>query len=204
MFAVPNRRRFALLLILAVALGAFGSVAAPTSAAAWDAGDPDAASEALLTRLTNATRGGDGLATLLVDPELVELARWRSEDMAERDYFSHEIPPTGTKVFDELGTRSYCFVVAGENIGWLAGPDGGAEERIHAMFLDSPKHRALILGRAWDAIGIGSYKRADGRHYWTVLFAETCRPEPVADPGTAGRANLVSFILGLARLLPVA
>ena len=194
-------RRFALLLVLALTLGSAGAALAPQPAAAWDTGVPDEPSEALLTALTNLSRTHDGLATLPVDEDLVTIARWRSEDMAERGYFSHDIPPKGTKVFNELSDRGYCYVVAGENIGWLSGQDAGAEERIHAMFLDSPKHRALILGEAWDAIGTGSYKGADGRHYWTVLFAETCAVDTAA-PVPAAPAMLVSLIVGLARLLP--
>jgi len=197
-----SARRIALLFVLTVAVASAGAAAAPAPVAAWDPGDPDVASEVLLTRLTNDSRADDGLAALHVDGDLVSLARWRSEDMAVRDYFSHDIPG-GTKVFDELSERGYCYVVAGENIGWLSGRDDGAEQRIHEMFLDSPRHRALILGEAWDAIGIGSYKRADGRHYWTVLFADTCAPEP-AVPASAAPAVLVSFLLGLARLLPSA
>jgi uncharacterized protein YkwD len=166
--------RVALLLALFVLVGSVGAVGTPVSVIARDGVDRDAASEALLTRLTNDSRAAAGLAALDVDPDLVSLARWRSADMAERDYFSHAIPPKGTKVFDEMAARDYCSVVAGENIGWLAGPGGGGEERIQQMFLDSPKHRAVLLGDAWNAIGIGSFTRADGRHYWTVLFAETC------------------------------
>ena len=191
-------RRFALLLVLTLALGSVGAAAAPQPAAAWDAGVPDAPSEALLTELTNQSRTDRGLPTLSVDEDLAVIARWRSEDMAERGYFSHDIPPTGRNVFDELSERGYCYVVAGENIGWLSGPDGGAEERIQAMFLESPKHEALILGEDWDATGIGSYKGADGRHYWTVLFAETCQ----ADAAFPAPAMFVSLIVGLARLLP--
>lgn len=166
--------RLALLLALSVLLGSVGAAGAPASVIAWDTVDPEAASEALLTELTNETRAHDGLATLDVDPQLVALARWRSADMAERDYFSHSIPPEGTKVFDEMAARGYCSVVSGENIGWLAGLGLGGEERIQQLFLDSPKHRALILGEAWDVIGIGSSTRADGRQYWTVLFAQRC------------------------------
>jgi uncharacterized protein YkwD len=168
--------RFALFLVLSVVIGSLGSAGVPAPVIAWDTVDPDAGSEALLTRLTNESRGDRGLASLSVDPALVALARWRSEDMAERDYFSHAIPPKGTNVFDEMGVRGYCSVVAGENIGWLAGFEAGDEERIQQMFLDSPKHRALIFGEAWDVIGIGSFRREDGRHYWTVLFSERCTP----------------------------
>ena len=144
--------------------------------ATWDVDRADAASEGLLASLTNESRSIGGLRTLTVDLELVDLARWRSRDMAERGYFSHAIPPAGTKVFDELSARGYCYQVAGENIGWLSGPDAGAEERIQQMFLDSETHRDVLMGKAWDVVGVGSWKRADGRHYWTVLFAERCEP----------------------------
>lgn len=195
-------RRFASLLAMALVLGLVCSATSPRPAAGWDAGIPDAPSETLLTALTNESRTDEGLGGLSLDRDLVVVARWRSADMAERGYFGHDIPPRGTTVFNELSERGYCYVVAGENIGWLSGPDGGAEERIHAMFLDSPRHRALILGAAWDAIGIGSYKGADGRHYWTVLFAETCASGAATDAASAAPAMLVSLIAGLARLLP--
>lgn len=174
-------RRLVLLLALSIALTSFGGMAAPTAAAAptavqatWDVDAVDAASEDLLVSLTNASRANGSRHTLAVDLELVELARWRSRDMAERGYFSHAIPPAGTKVFDELSARGYCYEVAGENIGWLSGPDAGAEQRIQQMFLASEKHRYVLMGAAWDVVGVGSWKRADGRHYWTVLFADRC------------------------------
>jgi uncharacterized protein YkwD len=197
-------RRFALLVALSLALTSFGGMAAPSGVrATWDVDRADAASEDLLASLTNKSRANRGLQTLAVDLELVELARWRSRDMAERGYFSHAIPPAGTKVFDELSARGYCYQVAGENIGWLAGQDAGAEERIQQMFLDSETHRDVLMGAAWDVVGVGSWKRTDGRHYWTILFAERCDPEPsaaVASP--AAPAVLVSLVLGFARLLP--
>ena len=197
-------RRFALLVALLLALTSLGGIAAPAGVrATWDVDGADAASEDLLASLTNQSRADGGMRTLAVDLELVELARWRSQDMAEREYFSHAIPPAGTKVFDELSARGYCYEVAGENIGWLAGPDAGAEERIQQMFLDSETHRDVLMGKAWDVVGVGSWKRADGRHYWTVLFAEPCDPEPSrTTTAPAGPALLVWIVLGLARLLP--
>ena len=197
-------RRFALLVALSLALTSLGGMAAPSGVrATWAVDRADAGSEDLLASLTNESRADGGLRTLAVDPELVAVARWRSRDMAERGYFSHAIPPAGAKVFDELGERGYCYQGAGENIGWLLGPDAGAEERIQQMFLDSEKHRDVLMGEAWDVVGIGSWKRADGRHYWTVLFAERCESEPSpAATSPAAPSELVSFVLRFARLLP--
>jgi Cysteine-rich secretory protein family len=187
---ITGLRRFGALLALWFGLSSLGLLALPATVAAWDPGGPSAASEDLLATLTNQSRASAGLRTLAVDSELVSIARWRSTDMAERDYFSHSIPPDGTKVFDEIAARGYCYNLAGENIGWLGGGDERAEERIQQMFLDSSTHRAVIMGEDWDVIGVGSYKRAsDGRHFWTVLFADRCST-PKATPTPTPRADL--------------
>jgi len=165
--------RIALLVAVLVGLDALGTLGEPAAAAARDPRTAEPASEAMLTALTDASRSAGGLAGLEVDPRLVDVARWRSRDMAERGFFSHDIPGAG-RVFDALTARGYCFELAGENIGWLDGPDEGAEERIQRMFLASAGHRRVMLGSAWDAIGIGAYRTTDGRHFWTVLFADRC------------------------------
>jgi uncharacterized protein YkwD len=213
---IAGPRRSRLLFALAVAATVAGLLATPAAAFAWEAGAESSASEAALTALTNQSRASAGLPTLRVDPELVALARWRSEDMAERDYFSHRIPPHGSRVFDRLQAQGYCFAVAGENIGWLGGTDEDAAAAIQGMFLESETHRDVIMGSAWDVVGVGSYKRADGRKYWTVLFADACPPagsslaavpDEVGPSGTRDREAspsgglLEAFIGGIAGLL---
>jgi hypothetical protein len=108
--------------------------------------------------------------------------------MITRDYFSHSIPGYGS-VFKKLDSKGYCYKVAGENIGWNTNPDGEATAVIHQMFMGSSGHRANVLGKAWDVIGIGAYKGADGKKMWTVLFADKCgssapkaTPKPTAKP----------------------
>jgi len=185
---IRTPHRIALVLALAFAFTSVGLFVDPAVVAAWDTGKASAASEKELTTLTNRSRASAGRRTLKVDSALVSIARWRSKDMAERDYFGHAIPPSGKKVFDVMQEKGYCFKLAGENIGWAGGGDDGAEALIHKMFLDSPTHRSNIMGKAWDVIGIGSYKRADGRKFWTVLFADKCgssstpKPKPKATP----------------------
>ena len=131
------------------------------------------ASEKQLIALTNQSRAAAGLKALKVDSTLTSVARWRSKDMIVRDYFSHDIPGYG-KVFKKLDSRGYCYKLAGENIGWNDYPDDEATAQIHQMFMDSSGHRANILGKSWDVIGVGSYKGSDGRKMWTVLFADKC------------------------------
>jgi hypothetical protein len=62
------------------------------------------------------------------------------------------------------------------------------------MFLDSPGHRANILGKRWEVMAVGAYKGTDGKKMWTVLFADKCgstaaatpkpTPKPAAKPQT--------------------
>ncbi len=71
------------------------------------------------------------------------------------------------------------------------------------MFMASPGHKANILGKSWDVIGIGAYKGADGKKMWTVLFADKCgstggsapkatpkpKPQPKATPKPVVRST---------------
>ncbi|MBA2316063.1 MAG: hypothetical protein H0V87_11800, partial [Chloroflexi bacterium] len=168
---------------VAFAISSVGLLGAPAPVAAWSAGEFSSASEQQLIALTNRSRANAGLPALKVDSALTTIARWRSKDMITRNYFSHDIPGGG-QVFDELQRRGYCFKLAGENIGWNTYPDDAATQAIHQMFLDSPGHRANIMGKAWDHVGVGAYKGSDGKKMWTVLFADKCgtAPAPTAKP----------------------
>jgi uncharacterized protein YkwD len=181
----PRRSLAGLAIVAALAL----TIATPGAVFAWDANSFSSADEQLLVTLTNQARASAGLPALTVDGALTDMARWRSKDMIDRDYFSHSIPPDGKKVFDYLSSSGYCFNVAGENIGTNNFPDDIATETIQQGFMGSTGHRANILGTGWDVIGIGAYKGPDGKHLWTVLFADKCGgtapPNPTPAPTTA-------------------
>jgi uncharacterized protein YkwD len=177
--AVRSRRPFA---GLAVAVALALTLATPGAVFAWDANSYSSADEQLLITLTNQARAAAGLPALREDASLTDMARWRSKDMIDRNYFSHTIPPDGKKVFDYLTASGYCYTVAGENIGTNNFPDDIATETIQQGFMDSPGHRANILGSGWTVLGIGAYKGADGKHMWTVLFAAKCGPAATPKP----------------------
>jgi len=163
--------------LLACAL--VGTMALPLAATVQGASSSGASSERDLIALTNRTRAAAGLKALKVSSTLTAVARWRSADMVKRDYFSHSIPGYGS-VFKKLDAKDYCYQVAGENIGWNNYPADVATAAIHKMFMDSSGHRANILGRRWDAIGVGMVTGPDGKKMWTVLFADVCRSAPKA------------------------
>jgi uncharacterized protein YkwD len=176
-------------LIVGIAFGAssLGILATPAVALGWTAGTFSSASEGQLRAMTNQARSSAGRKTLSWDGALASIARWRSKDMITRNYFSHDIPGGG-RVFDTMTARGYCYKVAGENIGWNTYPDDVATAQIQQMFMNSSGHRANILGKAWDRIGIGAYKGPGGKKMWTVLFADACgssggtQPKPKPKP----------------------
>jgi uncharacterized protein YkwD len=183
MVLAPGRsRRAPLGLAIAFAVSSVGLLAAPARSFAWGAGSFSSASEQQLIALTNQSRANAGRRALRVDSALTSIARYRSKDMITRDYFSHSIPPSGKKVFAVMSERGYCYHLAGENIGWNTYPDDVATAQIHQMFMNSPSHRDNIMGRAWDVIGVGAYKGADGKKMWTVLFADKCGTAPKPTP----------------------
>jgi uncharacterized protein YkwD len=190
----PAVRRLPVAVAIAFALGAAGLVATPASTFGWSAGTFSAASEQQLVALTNQARANAGRRALKVDSALTSIARWRSKDMIARTYFSHAIPPSGKSVFAVMSERGYCFNLAGENIGWNTYPDDVATAQIQQMFMNSPSHRENIMGRAWDVIGVGAYKGADGKKMWTVLFADKCgtaspTPKPTPKPTPRPKAT---------------
>jgi uncharacterized protein YkwD len=181
-------RRLALAVAALFTLTSVFAFATPASTFAWDPESFSSSSEAALVSLTNRSRANAGLPALKVDSTLTSVARWRSKDMIERDYFSHSIPGYG-KVWDKLSAVGYCYKLGGENIGWNNYPDDIATGAIHQSFMDSPGHRENILGKAWDHIGIGAYKGPTGKKMWTVLFADKCgstapkaTPKPTPKP----------------------
>jgi uncharacterized protein YkwD len=197
---MPSQRRpsarVPLGLAALLAITSFVGLLHPRVAFAWEADSYSSASERQLIALTNRSRASAGLRSLRVDSTLTSVARWRSHDMIERDYFSHDIPGYGS-VFKKLDSRGYCYTLAGENIGWNTYPDDEATAEIHAMFMDSSGHRRNILERRWETIGVGAYKGSDGKKMWTVLFADKCgstakataKPAPRATPKPKPRAT---------------
>ena len=118
--------------------------------------------------LINAERRAKGEAPLAWDAELCRMARQHSEEMARKDYFSHEGPDGGT--LDRaraLGVRGWKAL--GENIAYNQGfedPAAFAVER----WMGSSKHRSNILSGMFTHSGLGIARAADGRIFFTQVF----------------------------------
>jgi uncharacterized protein YkwD len=185
-------RRLAAMTAIAFAISAVGLLASARPTNAWAVNAFSSTSEKQLVALTNQSRAAAGLRALRVDSTLTSIARSRSKDMIVRNYFSHNIPPSGKTVFSIMDAKGYCYSLAGENIGWNNYPDDIATKTVHRMFMQSSGHRANILGRRWDVIGVGAYKGPTGKKMWTVLFADKCGGTTASKPKATARPKAVA------------
>jgi uncharacterized protein YkwD len=181
---------------IAFGLGALVAAAlltwTPALAAGWNQGS----AEATLWQLLNGARANNGMAPLQQHGTLVGLARWRSTDMLDRNYFSHTIPGCGCLVYTYYDSNGLRYDWAGENIGWNAGHDDAySPVAVHEEFMSSPGHRANVLTAAFTHGGVGAAAR-DGINYlgygtmnvrmYTELFLQAPRAAAPAPPPPSG------------------
>lgn len=122
------------------------------------------AQEQIAYNLLNQDRNSNSLASLTLDPTLCELARIKSNDMRDNNYFAHESPTYGN-VSAMLTTFGYSFSAAGENIAHHA-----TVEKAQTAFMSSTGHRKNILSSSWTKVGIGVSYDAQGYVYVTQIF----------------------------------
>ena len=114
--------------------------------------------------LLNQDRIANGLSPLTLDPVLCTIARAKSRDMNDKNYFSHTSPTYGS-ASQMLRHFGYSFTSVGENIAHHA-----TVEKAQAAFMSSTGHRTNILGSQWSKVGIGVWKDSQGFVYVTQLF----------------------------------
>ena len=114
--------------------------------------------------LLNQDRIANGLSPLTLDPALSQIARAKSKDMHEKNYFSHTSPTYGS-VSNMLKHFGYSFTSVAENIAHHANVT-----KAQAAFMSSAGHRRNILGSQWSKVGIGVWTDSQGFVYVTQLF----------------------------------
>jgi len=115
--------------------------------------------------LVNKERAKQGLASLKDNSQLSNVARTKSEDMANKNYFSHTSPTYGSP-FDMMKQFGITYTAAGENIAM------GQQTATSVMtsWMNSPGHKANILSKDFTEIGVGLAKNNSGTIYWTQEF----------------------------------
>jgi uncharacterized YkwD family protein len=120
--------------------------------------------EQKMVTLVNQERVKAGLQELKVDNTLVQLARMKSQDMIDKNYFGHTSPTYGSP-FDMMKKAGVSYYTAGEN---LAG--AGSVESAHASLMASSGHRANILNARYNHFGVGIAVGGPYGNMFTQLF----------------------------------
>jgi len=110
------------------------------------------ADEETIFNLVNEVRKEAGLSELKLDKELLRVARIKSQDMVDNNYFSHNSPTYGTP-FQMIKNFGISYKSAGENIAGHSTAKAAFE-----AWMNSSGHKANILGSSFNYTGIGVVK----------------------------------------------
>ncbi|WP_040167186.1 CAP domain-containing protein [Microbacterium gorillae] len=164
----PLRALLALAALTAAVLLPATSAAAATTPAAGTA-----AEAATVLELTNTARAEHDAAPVAYSPAVAEVAQSWAEQLARSGELSHDAD-YATKMPD----------------GWLGVAENVAMSSdatpadLHAMWMDSPGHRANLLNSGYNVMGVGLATADDGTLFGVEVFGR------YADPVTAGAEPL--------------
>ncbi|MFZ5944504.1 MAG: CAP domain-containing protein [Bacillota bacterium] len=133
----------------------------------------------------NQERQKEGLAPLKMAVQLVDIARLKSQDMVDKNYFAHNSPTYGSP-FDMMKKFGVTYDIAGEN---LAG--NGSVLGAHNALMNSTGHRQNILNPKFTHIGIGIVKGGPYGSMYTQLFVGNPQfsEQAAGDSNNSGSAN---------------
>lgn len=113
-------------------------------------------------RLVNEIRVQNGLSRLTADWELSRVARYKSQDMKDNNYFSHTSPIYGSP-FTMMKNFGISYRSAAENIA----KGQKTPQAVVNAWMNSSGHRANILNATYKKIGVGYVPSGN---YWTQMF----------------------------------
>jgi hypothetical protein len=100
--------------------------------------------------LTNQSRSEFNLSSLTENTALDEAAQTKANDMLARGYFSHNTPD-GKTPWTFIEASGYSYLSAGENLA----VNFTEAENVETAWMNSPGHKANILNKNFEEIGIG-------------------------------------------------
>lgn len=163
-----NRRWLAIVLVVALAIMGLSASAGA-----------DTGTEQGFLSAINSSRSASGLGPLTMDGGLQAHARIHTADMIAADAIFHS---TSAELQAAAGSG---WSKLGENVG-----RGGTVSSLHQAFMDSPGHKANILGD-YNYVGIGT-DTSSGVLYVTVVFMKkgsTSPPTTTAPATTAPKST---------------
>lgn len=116
-----------------------------------------------ILNLVNAERAKAGLSELKLDLSVTAAANVRANEIKQS--FSHT-RPDGSSFSSALKEQGVSYKRSGENIAW----GQKSPEQVMNAWMNSDGHRANILNKNFENIGIGYYEDENGVKYWVQLF----------------------------------
>jgi len=138
-----------------------------------------------LLQATNQQRLSNGASGLTRSSKLDQAAQAKANDMATRNYWSHNTPE-GNPPWVFVDQAGYSYKMAGENLayGFMTSSD------TVAGWMNSPSHRENLLSSAFADVGFGYANSSDYQNsgpetivvamYGTALLDPAPSPAPVA------------------------
>jgi uncharacterized protein YkwD len=140
-----------------------------------------------LLEQTNEVRSENGSSELEFNNLLGEAAQNKADDMAKRDYWSHNTPD-GKQPWQFINNEGYRYSVASEN---LAFGFNSANDAIDA-WMQSNSHREAMLDQAVNQVGFGISTSLDyqNKGAQTIIVAMYAHPQA----GFAGAAETTEHL----------
>ena len=124
--------------------------------------------ENAIAAMINNVRAANGINALAADNTLNSVAGIRSQDLIDRNYFSH-YTPEGTNVFNVMKDNGVSYSYAGENLAQSAPASAGTVEGFLNAWMNSQTHKDNILRAQYTRIGV-SMAEIDSRRVVTTVF----------------------------------
>ncbi len=128
--------------------------------------------EQLIFDKVNQERAKENVPSLENNQTMNQYARTKSQDMGDRNYFSHE-NPEGDLMNAFMQQDGVYYQAWGENIAYIGGDTNENLEEVAEQFMsnwmNSSGHRENILSTNFSSIGIGVY-RVGNKIYATQEF----------------------------------
>ena len=138
-----------------------------------------------LLQATNHQRSADHETSLNLNQQLSSAAQAKANDMATRNYWSHDTPD-GKTPWSFVAAAGYQYQAVGEN---LAYGFNDASDTVTG-WMNSPEHRANILNTGYKEVGFGvaQSQNYQGHGAATIVVAEYGEPA-----GAVAGANITQI-----------
>lgn len=154
---------------------------------------------------TNVQRTANSVSPLALNSKLNTAAQAKANDMASRDYWSHDTPD-GKTPWSFITNAGYSYTKAGENLAYGFTEVDGNQGLIQG-WMNSPEHKANLINSSYTEVGFGIANAANyqGQSQETIVVAMYAKPYStitVTKPSTSASKPTIST--ATPKLSPVA